>query len=166
MNARLSVLVLCLGVGAAFACGGNEPAPAQKPDGSGGGIGGSGGSGNGGAGSTTDAAWDGGIVDVNGQWQGMWVSGSGPTGMLTADVTSSDPTITGTITLGGTSCFGRPLPFTGTSIDLHILLFATQTESDLRIEADASPSVDTITGTYAVSRGPCDGDKGTVVLRR
>ena len=147
-------------------CGGTEPAPAQKPDGGSGGAIGSGGTGAGGGGPAGGAGWDGGIVDVDGQWLGSWVSGSGPIGMLSAEVTSSDPTLTGTITLGGTSCFGMPLPFTGTSIDLHILLFATQSASDLRIEADVTPSVQTITGTYAVSRGPCDGDKGTLLLRR
>ena len=86
--------------------------------------------------------------------------------MLSADVTSSDPTILGTITLGGTSCFTRPLSFTGTSIDLHILFFATQPEGDLRIEADVSPSVNAITGTYRISNGACDGDSGTLALNR
>jgi hypothetical protein len=110
-----------------------------------------------------DEAQCGGFADVHGTWSGSWTGASGAHGPAVAVFTQSGSTLSGTITLSGTSC---PImgPIDGTICNQALSLTETSMGNTVGISLTLSGS--TMTGRYDVVGGQCLGDRATISLTR
>jgi uncharacterized protein (TIGR03437 family) len=110
------------------------------------------------------------VSSVAGSWQGTWSSSVylGVFGSLSANLTQSEPTVTGTVSYVGSPCF------TGGSLVGTMIAGVIAGNLDVgggqtvTLSASANPTGTSLNGTYILAGGTCapDGDAGTFSMTR
>jgi hypothetical protein len=100
-------------------------------------------------------------INITGEWSGTWQSNRGPSGLLSAALSQTGSTITGTVVFSNSACFLAA----GT---LFATLNGTAWSGSVAvpgggsINLNASIGSNSLTGNYSVvSGGACTGDTGT-----
>lgn len=108
-------------------------------------------------------------VNLTDPWLGTWVSDNDATGSLDVMFTQTGTQLRGTVEVGGTACFTTGTitgTVSGNTITFGVASGASDIEYSGGVAHDAVTGDDTITGSYSVTSGACDGDTGTFELLR
>lgn len=99
-------------------------------------------------------------VDVTGNWAGSWLSKNGSAGSLSIAFTQTGATLSGTVSLGGSSCFSAG-NISGT-VSGNNIISAGVFSGSLRVDFDGTAANNQISGSYNVENGgACTSDTGT-----
>jgi hypothetical protein len=92
------------------------------------------------------------------------VNASATAFVVGGNLTQSGSSLTGTMYVTQSLCFdpSTTIPFTGTVHEKKVTLTSTNVAEQGVINVTASGTKDSLTGTYTVTGGQCDGDQGTV----
>lgn len=99
--------------------------------------------------------------NLSGSWRGTWQSARGPSGSVTASLTHTGSSLTGTASLTGSPCFTSGTvsgTVAGGSVTIGV---AFPGSHQVNFTGTADSTGGSMNGQYAVTGGACSGDAGT-----
>jgi uncharacterized protein (TIGR03437 family) len=105
-------------------------------------------------------------ISVTGTWQGTFLSVTGLTGSLAANITQNGIALAATISLTGSPCFTNGTASGNIIAETISLGSAFSGGQQASFDGTVDSSGSSITGQYAVLTGACAGDNGTFAVAR